>query len=70
MMMARRATGSGPTPWQNPTRLFDLRPGFDFAPARDGRSFYLVALNPDAAASEIRVVQNWFEELRRLVPSN
>ncbi len=39
---------------------------FDIAP--DGRSFAIARVPIEKAAREIRVVLNWFEELRRLVP--
>ncbi|MCH7715902.1 MAG: hypothetical protein IH876_07215 [Gemmatimonadetes bacterium] len=38
-------------------------PQFDVTP--DGQHFVVLAPNPDAPAREIRVVLNWFEELRR-----
>jgi Tol biopolymer transport system component len=67
IMMARR--GAGPTAWQNPVPLFEAPTAQEFVPAPDGRSFYVIASNPDAPAREIRVVQNWFEELKCLVPT-
>ena len=42
-------------------------PLYDVAP--DGRHFAVLAVNPDALAREIHVVLNWFEELKRLVPT-
>ena len=39
---------------------------FDIAP--DGRTFAIARVPIEKAATEIRVVVNWFEELRRLVP--
>jgi dipeptidyl aminopeptidase/acylaminoacyl peptidase len=63
MMRARRATGSVAIAWETPNRLFDIPNGFDFEVARDGRSFYYVAPNPDGPAREIRVVVNWLKEL-------
>jgi hypothetical protein len=48
---------------------FMFYPNFDIAP--DGKSF--VMIKPDeewGRATEIRVVLNWFEELKRLAPPN
>ena len=53
-----------------PTILFDkpYLPGFDVAP--DGRRFLMmrVAAAQEAGPPELRLVVNWFEELRRRVP--
>jgi len=68
MMMAHRAVGARAIAWENPVRLFDVPRVNDFAVARDGRSFYFVASNPDGPAREIRVVVNWLEELKQRVP--
>jgi serine/threonine-protein kinase len=38
--------------------------------SRDGRFLMLVAENPERTAGEIKVVHNWFEELKRLCPPN
>ena len=45
------------------------RPFGEFAPTRDGRRF--LTLSPREAESpiELRIVLNWFEELKRLVPA-
>jgi len=43
-------------------------PQFSVAP--DGQHFAILAANPDAPAREINVVLNWFEELKRLVPTD
>ena len=40
---------------------------YDVAP--DGQLFLLALKNPDSPAREIHVVQNWHEELKRLVPT-
>ena len=42
--------------------------GFGVAP--DGQHFAILAPNPDSPAREINVVLNWFEELKRLVPTD
>ena len=34
----------------------------------DGEHFLMIEADPDAQPSRLRVVQNWFEELKRLVP--
>ncbi len=50
------------------TGTYYWRPNFDIAP--DGKSF--VVVKPDeewGKATEIRVVLNWFEELKRLAPT-
>jgi len=62
MMVARRA-GAGGSTWQDPVPLFDVARVQDFQVARDGRSMYLAAPNPDAAAREIFVVVNWLREV-------
>jgi hypothetical protein len=62
--------GAGAIAWEHPVRLFDVPRVNDFAVARDGRSFYFVAPNPDGPAREIHVVLNWTVELKRLVPTN
>ena len=36
--------------------------------SEDGRRFFILTENPDAPAREVRVIQNFFEELNRLVP--
>ncbi len=46
---------------------FSMR-GFGVAP--DGQHFAIIAGNPDSPAREINVVLNWFEELKRLAPTN
>jgi hypothetical protein len=65
-MIVRGLPGSEVISWQNPAPLFDRAAPREFLPAADGRTSYVIAPNPDAPAREIRVVQNWFEELKRL----
>lgn len=60
MMVARR---TGISEWREPTPLFDAPHVRQYAVARDGRSFYFVAPNPDGPAREIRVVVNWLQEV-------
>jgi hypothetical protein len=64
MMVARRA-GPGGIAWQQPVPLFEVARVHTFALARDGKSFYFGAPNPDAAAREILVVVNWLPEVLR-----
>jgi dipeptidyl aminopeptidase/acylaminoacyl peptidase len=63
MMMARRATATGAIAWQEPKALFDVPRADDFDVARDGRSIYFSAPNPDGPAREIHVVVNWLQEV-------
>jgi hypothetical protein len=43
-------------------------PNFDIAP--DGKSFVMIKADEEwGRATEVRVVLNWFEELKRLAPS-
>ena len=45
------------------------RANYDVAP--DGQRFVMIQVNdPDSGATQINVVLNWFEELKRRVPSN
>jgi eukaryotic-like serine/threonine-protein kinase len=62
-----------------PSKLFDGPYGIGGSPARffdispDGRRFIIVKEGGDgrtAALPQVVVVQNWFEELKRLVPAN
>ncbi len=65
---------------ETPTVLFegsysygrlDLAPQYDVSP--DGQRFVMVKEASDAGdtpQTPIHVVQNWFEELKRLVPTN
>ena len=47
---------------------YDLSPNFDIAP--DGKSFVFVKADEEwGRATEIRLVLNWFEELKRLAPT-
>jgi serine/threonine-protein kinase len=48
--------------WSMPTRCWDI--------SLDGRSFLMVKFDPrrDAPATEMIIVKNWFEELKRIVP--
>jgi tRNA A-37 threonylcarbamoyl transferase component Bud32 len=62
MMVARRA-GAGGMAWQEPVPVFETARAQEFAVARDGRSIYFLAPNPDAAAHDLFVVVNWLQEV-------
>ena len=50
---------------------FDVAPQYDVS--SDGQQFVMVKQSSDAGErplTQIIVVQNWFEELKRLVPTN
>ena len=57
-----------------PTKLFEARyrvaydASFDVAP--DDQRFLMIKSNAAEAARTLNVVLNWFEELKRLVPTN
>ena len=36
----------------------------------DGRTFLMVRLDPGSIPTQINIVSNWFQELKRLVPTN
>ena len=44
-------------------------PIYDYDVSSDGEHFAILSDNPGAAAREIRVIQNFSEELKRLVPN-
>ena len=57
----------------HPTKLFDfdwdLSGGWDVAP--DGQRFVMIAPGePSPAPTRLRLIMNWSEELKRLVPTN
>ena len=73
--MAVAVGGDDPTTWPQPQKLFEGPYLFDIGPthydvARDGRFLMLNSTSPDGdnAPTQIIVVQNWHEELRRLAP--
>jgi hypothetical protein len=70
MMSARRAAGADTIAWQDPIPLFDVPSVNRFAPARDGRSVYFIAPNPDGPAREIHVVVNWLQEALAETPGS
>ena len=74
-MMAVAVSGDDPSKWPKPTMLFEGSYLFDTGPthfdaARDGRLLMVKtgAADGDDAPRQFVVVQNWFEELRRLAP--
>jgi hypothetical protein len=74
-IMAVAVGGDDPSTWPKPTMLFEGPYMFDTGPrhydaAADGR-FLMVkpaGTDGDNGAAQLIVVQNWFEELRRLAP--
>ena len=74
-VMAVSVGGDDPSTWPKPKMLFEGPYLFDIGPthydaARDGRLLMVkpVAADGDGAPRQLVVVQNWFEELRRLAP--
>ena len=74
-MMAVAVGGDDPSTWPKPKRLFEGPYLLDVGPthfdvARDGRLLMVKPVEADAegAPRQLVVVQNWFEELRRLAP--
>jgi len=75
-LFAVNVTGPDPSRWEPPTRVTEgpyvFRGGpreFDVAP--DGRLLMLKnGASDQSAASQFVLVQNWFEELKRLLPEN
>jgi hypothetical protein len=57
-----------------PRLLFERRfvdaPGGSYDVAQDGRFLVVQPVNPEPSATQISVVLNWTEELKRLVPTN
>lgn len=74
-VMAVAVSGDDPSKWSRPTMLFEGAYMFDTGPihfdaGRDGRLLMVRvgAADGDDAPRQFVVVQNWFEELRRLAP--
>jgi hypothetical protein len=53
-----------------PERLFHLTGLLDYDAHPDGERFVVVRRSVSSQSTEIRVVQDWFGELERLVPSS
>ncbi len=73
-LVAVAVSGDDPSTWKQQT-LFEGQYLFDIGPthfdvARDGRFLMVKTATPDGndGPTQIIVVQNWFEELRRLAP--
>ena len=47
---------------------FATREGTNYDVARDGEHFVMIRSEDESAPGEVRVVLNWFEELKRLLP--
>jgi eukaryotic-like serine/threonine-protein kinase len=60
--------GSGTLSFGEPSLALAMTGLTSFDTSPDGRSFAIARSPIEKAAKEIRVVLNWFEELRRLVP--
>ena len=58
------------SPVAPPERLFQLPGTVDYDAHPDGKRFVMIQRSASSESSQINVVQNWFEELKRLVPSN
>jgi hypothetical protein len=69
MMAAARAGSPNAVGWQEPRALFKVPRVNDASVARDGRTFYFIAANPDGPAREINVVVNWLQETLNDAPS-
>ena len=67
-LMAAKVSTEGLFRWETPRPLFESRESYQVAP--DGQRFLVKVQNPDAPAAEIHVVVNWFEELKRLAPTD
>jgi Tol biopolymer transport system component len=73
-MMAVTVGGDDPSTWPKPKMLFEGPYFFDIGPthydaALDGRLLMVKpVVDDDGAPRQLIVVQNWFEELRRLAP--
>jgi Tol biopolymer transport system component len=63
IMRARRASDQRVT-WDAPVALFDAG-GSRFSVGPGGRTFYVVGANPDDAARDLFVVQNWLASALR-----
>ena len=59
---------------ENPQLLFELNyinlPGHSYDIAPDGQRFLFVTAKEQPATTQLMLVHNWFEELKRLVPTD
>ena len=53
-----------------PTVLFERPNLLEYDVTPDGNRFLVIERNVESMPTEIHVVVNWFEELKRLVPPN
>jgi hypothetical protein len=63
---APRLVLSGPYEWDDFQKYYTSA-SYDIAP--DGSTFLMIQRQGESAGTELRVVLNWFEELKRLVPA-
>jgi hypothetical protein len=52
------------------TGIYASSPGRTYDVAPDGERFLVVKRGAGAQSAEVILVQNWFDELQRLVPTN
>jgi hypothetical protein len=59
--------------WLSPRRVwatdFVDTPGLSYDVSRDGRHIYVVKSSRKPDPRKLNVIQNWFEELKRLCPT-
>ena len=72
--MSVRVGGGATWTAETPTKLFEgsyVAPimGRSYDVSADGQRFVMIKPAPEAAPPSIVVVQNWTEELKRLVPT-
>jgi hypothetical protein len=63
---------SSEEPVGRPRPLFTVGPDIatDFDVSPDGQRFLMIRSESSSRPTEIRLVLNWFEDLKRLVPTN
>jgi eukaryotic-like serine/threonine-protein kinase len=62
-ILAARRSSVASTDWSEPVKLFRFTRSGGFLVAGDGQRFYLMAPNEENRAREIRVVENWIDEV-------
>jgi hypothetical protein len=64
---------TNPLQWESPELAFETDyvevPGIDYDVSSDGRYLYVIKSAHPPDPTRLYVVQNWFEELKRLVPT-
>ena len=74
LMMVTEVRTGGDFAAGEPRLLFDVDYGavadvnYDVSP--DGQQFVMIKIDPQGQGRRLEIVQGWFEELRRLVPTN